>query len=250
MNKKRLLSIIILPIMWLIYFLFELFTGRINDFTTVIGNVFLMLLFALVGYIFYVFTSKRINGLTKKEIFSYFFILMIVDQGIKIVIKLFLFNSYFDIFNGFLSFNPIINTDGSWLNARFGTSVSFPILITLNIIALIIFIELYRYYKSKGYKNIFSDLAMIFIVAGASCSLIDKIFYGGSLDFIGISNLFIADFKDMYINIGILFLIILLYNNGFFSSGEDTTLKEDFKNIKKFIIFIGKDIKSIVLKNK
>lgn len=250
MNKKRLLSIIILPIMWLIYFLFELFTGRINDFTTVIGNVFLMLLFALVGYIFYVFTSKRIDGLTKKEIFSYFFILMIVDQGIKIVIKLFLFNSYFDIFNGFLSFNPIINTDGSWLNARFGTSVSFPILITLNIIALIIFIELYRYYKSKGYKNIFSDLAMIFIVAGASCSLIDKIFYGGSLDFIGISNLFIADFKDMYINIGILFLIILLYNNGFFSSGEDTTLKEDFKNIKKFIIFIGKDIKSIVLKNK
>ena len=250
MNKKKLLSIIILPIMWLIYFLFELFTGRINDFTTVIGNIFLMLLFALVGYIFYVFTSKRMDGLTRKQIFIYFFILMIIDQGIKIVIKLFFFNSYFDIFNGFLSFNPIINTDGSWLNARFGTSVSFPILITLNIIALVIFIELYRYYKSKGHKNIFSDLAMIFIVAGALCSLIDKIFYGGSLDFIGISNLFIADFKDMYINIGILFLIILLYNNGFFTNGEDTTLKEDFKNIKKFIIFIGKDIKSIVLKNK
>ena len=250
MNKKKLLSIIILPIMWLIYFLFELFTGRINDFTTVIGNIFLMLLFALVGYIFYVFTSKRMDGLTRKQIFIYFFILMIIDQGIKIVIKLFFFNSYFDIFNGFLSFNPIINTDGSWLNARFGTSVSFPILITLNIIALVIFIELYRYYKSKGHKNIFSDLAMIFIVAGALCSLIDKIFYGGSLDFIGISNLFIADFKDMYINIGILFLIILLYNNGFFSNGEDTTLKEDFKSIKKFIIFIGKDIKSMVLKNK
>lgn len=250
MNKKKLLSIITLPIMWLIYFLFELFTGRINDFNTIIGNILLMLLFALIGYIFYVFTAKKIDGLTKKEIFIYFFILMIIDHGIKIVIKLFFFNYYFSIFNGFLSFNPIINTDGSWLNARFGTSVSFPILIMLNIIALIIFVELYRYYRSKGNKNIFSDLTMIFIVAGALCSLVDKIFYGGSLDFIGISNLFIADFKDMYINIGILFLIILLYNNGFFSNGEDTTLKEDFKSIKKFIIFIGKDIKSMVLKNK
>ena len=123
-------------------------------------------------------------------------------------------------------------------------------MIILNILALIIFVELYRYYKSKGNKDIFSDLTIIFIVAGASCSLIDKIFYGGSLDFIGISNLFIADFKDIYINLGILFLIILLYNNGFFSNAYDTTLKEDFKSIKKFIIFMGKDIKSIISKNK
>ncbi|MDY6012481.1 signal peptidase II [Clostridium sp.] len=250
MNKKKLLSIVTLPIMWLIYLLFELFTGRINDLTTIIGNIFLILLFAIVGYAFYVFTSKKINGLTTKEIFSFFFILMLIDQGIKIIIKLFFFNSYFAIFNGFLSFNPIINTDGSWLNARFGTSISFPILIILNILALIIFVELYRYYKSKGNKDIFSDLTIIFIVAGASCSLIDKIFYGGSLDFIGISNLFIADFKDIYINLGILFLIILLYNNGFFSNADDTTLKEDFKSIKKFIIFMGKDIKSIISKNK
>lgn len=248
MNTKKLLSIVTLPTMWLLYLLFELFTGRINDLTTIIGNIFLILLFAIVGYSFYIFTSKRATGLTTRKIFSFFFILMLLDQGIKIIIKLFFFNSYFSIFNGFLSFNPIINTDGSWLNARFGTSVSFPILIILNIIALIIFIELYRYYKSKGNKDIFSDLTIIFIVAGALCSLIDKIFYGGSLDFIGISDLFIADFKDMYINLGILFLVVLLYNNGLFSNGEDTTLKEDFKNIKKFIIFIVKDIKSIILK--
>ena len=56
MNKKKLLSIVTLPIMWLIYLLFELFTGRINDLTTIIGNIFLILLFAIVGYAFYVFT--------------------------------------------------------------------------------------------------------------------------------------------------------------------------------------------------
>lgn len=40
-----------------------------------------------------------------------------------------------------LYFRPIINTDGSWLNARFGTSVSFPILITLNILAILILLK-------------------------------------------------------------------------------------------------------------
>ena len=54
-------------------------------------------------------------------------------------------------------------------------------------------------------------MSFLFILSGALCSLIDKIFYGGSLDFIGISNLFIADIKDMYINLGLLFLHNALY---------------------------------------
>ena len=44
-------------------------------------------------------------------------------------------------------------------------------------------------------------MSFLFILSGALCSLIDKIFYGGSLDFIGISNLFIADIKDLYISL-------------------------------------------------
>ena len=85
-------------------------------------------------------------------------------------------------------------------------------------------------------------MCFIFVLCGALCSLIDKVFYGGSLDFIGISNLFIADIKDIYINLGILFFILTLYNNGYLSSEEDTSLKEDLSNLKKFIIFIKNDI--------
>ena len=63
-------------------------------------------------------------------LFTFF---LLLDQGIKIVIKLFYFNTNKTIINNMLYFNPIINTDGSWLNARFGTSVSFPLLIAVNI---------------------------------------------------------------------------------------------------------------------
>ena len=37
-NKDKMLTIGILPVMWLIYFLFEVFSGRVNDLYTLILN--------------------------------------------------------------------------------------------------------------------------------------------------------------------------------------------------------------------
>ena len=53
MNSKKTLTIGVLPAMWLIYILFELFTGRITNIETIIFNIFLILLFAVTGYIIY-----------------------------------------------------------------------------------------------------------------------------------------------------------------------------------------------------
>ncbi|EES50000.1 MULTISPECIES: signal peptidase II [Clostridium] len=252
MNNKKILTVGILPLMWFLYFLFELFTGRIKDIPTVILNIFLMFLFALVGLFIYKIGHKNQNGFKFKTMLKLFLSLMIIDQGIKIFIKLFYFDAYIDIIPNLLSFNPIINTDGSWLNARFGTNVSFPLLILFNIIALFVFVEIYRYALYKGNKDFWADMSFLFIFCGALCSLIDKLFYGGSLDFIGISNLFIADIKDIYINLGILFFILTLFNNGYLSSDEETTLKEDLQNLKCFLTFIKNDIysKFKLLKNK
>lgn len=242
MNTKKALTIGVLPAMWLIYILFELFTGRITNMATIIFNIFLILIFALTGYIIYNISLKNRNGFKSSIVFILFIVFLLLDQGIKIIIKFFYFNTNKTIINNMLYFNPIINTDGSWLNARFGTSVSFPLLITINILALFLFIEVYRYYHFKGNKDFWSDMCFIFVLCGALCSLIDKVFYGGSLDFIGISNLFIADIKDIYINLGILFFVLTLFNNGYLCSEEDTSFKDDFSNLKKFLIFIKNDI--------
>ena len=150
---------------------------------------------------------------------------MVIDQGIKLVIKFFFFEDYIEIIKGFLSFNPIINTDGSWLNARFGTGISFPLLIFVNFIAILLVFELYRYYFLRGII-ILGNMCFLFIFSGSLCSLIDKIFYGGSLDFIGISNLFIADIKDIYINLGILFFIMLNLVSGYLTDEDNTSLKK------------------------
>ncbi|MFT8352922.1 signal peptidase II [Clostridium saccharoperbutylacetonicum] len=241
MKNKKVLTIGILPLMWVLYILFELITGRITDFQTILFNVMLILLFALVGFFAYTVGIKHENGLKFNMLSFLLLFFLMIDQGIKILIKFFWFNNNFQIINSMLSFNPIINTEGSWLNARFGTSVSFPILITLNIFAIIIFLEIYRYYLHKGNKDFWADMCFVFVTCGGICSLIDKVFYGGSLDFIGISNLFVADIKDLYINMGILFFALTMFNNGSLSSNESTSFKDDIQSLRKFLLFVIHD---------
>ncbi|MBE6053986.1 MAG: signal peptidase II [Clostridium sartagoforme] len=242
MNKEKWLTISLLPIMWLLYFAFEIITGRVNDFYTFFLNLSLTIIFALTGWIIYSVSQRYNDGFNAKTVIKIFISLMLIDQATKIIIKFFFFNNYIEIIEGFLSFHPIINTKGSWLNARFGLGVGFPILILTNILAVILFIELYRYYLSKNNKDFWADMSFLFITAGALCSLIDKVFYGGSLDFIGISDLFIADIKDIYINLGILFFIMLTYTKGYFKEEDNSTLKDDWKSIKEFLSFVKKDI--------
>ena len=242
MKNKKVLTMSILPLMWTLYVLFELITGRITDFQTILFNIMLILLFALVGLFSYTIGIKHENGFGFNILLFLFLFFLLIDQGIKLLIKLLWFNNDFPIIDNMLYLKPIINTDGSWLNARFGTSVNFPILITINIFAIFIFIEVYRYYLHKGNKDFWADMCFIFVSCGATCSLIDKIFYGGSLDFIGISNLFIADIKDLYINLGILFFALTMFNNGYLTSNENTSFNEDLQSLKKFVLFIKNDI--------
>ena len=249
LNKDKLITIGILPTMWLIYFIFEIFSGRVKDSYTLILNLSLVIVFAFTGWIIYLVSNKYINGISNISLFILFAILMLIDQGLKIIIKFNFFDNYFEIIPNFLSFNPIINTHGSWLNARFNFNVSFPILILINGISLMLFVEIYRYIKFRNGKSFWTDMCFLFIFAGALCSFIDKVFYGGSLDFIGISNLFIADLKDIYINLGLLFFIMSCYKSGFFSE-EDTSLKDDITAIKNFFKFIKTDIIKVLKKEK
>lgn len=242
MKHFKLLTIILLPMLWSFYFVFELITGRVTNVPMLIGNFLLLILFALCGYVISCINNKLHSGLYTQSVYIIFLVLMLIDQGIKVIIHLFFFDNNFVLIKDFLSFNPIINTDGSWINARFGTGFSFSFLILINIIALFLFLEFYRYLLSKSKKSFLNDMCFLFIFCGSLCSLIDKIFYGGSLDFIGIGDLFIADIKDLYINLGLFFFILSIYKSGYLTSNEETSFKDDLKSLKKFLLFIKHDV--------
>lgn len=250
MKKTKFIFMLILPLMWVVYCLFEFFTARLS-FYEIIPLVLLPTIFLFFINCFFLKISSHFNnGLSKKISVFLFLLLLFLDQGIKLIIKLFFFQKKFYIIHGLLAFNPIINTKGSWLNVRFNANINFLTLIMINAISLFIFVEIYRYFNANHKKNFYADLCYIFIIVGSLCSLIDKIFYGGSLDFIGISNLFIADFKDLYINVAIFMLIMLSYTYTDEESEKNTTFSGEMNNFKNFFRFICYDIKSNILKIK
>lgn len=249
MKKESYLFILILPLMWVSYCLFELFTRNFY-----ISNFFILLIIPslvlfFISYLFIQLSMHLKNGFPNKILLTLFLFLFFLDQGLKLIIKLLFFEKNFYIIPNLLSFTPIINTKGSWLNVRFNTNINFITLILINIIALFLFTEVYRYFNTKNNKNFFTDLCYTFIIAGSLCSLIDKVFYGGSLDFIGIGNLFIADFKDIYINLAIFMFIIAIYNFDYIDNNKASIQNHHIK-LKEFLIFIVDDIKLNILKIK
>lgn len=242
MKKKTLAATAILPALWIVYFLFELITGRVNDTKQITFNIVFIILFALTGYILFKIGTKLESGISAKSVITNLIIFLIIDQGIKFVIHKWFFNKRFVIIKDILSFDPIINSQGSWLNARFGANVSFTGLIIFNIIGLFIIVELYRYALYRNHKNFWLDYTFIFMFSGAVCSLIDKTCYGGSLDFIGIIPLFIADIKDIYICLALFFFVLFFYLTDSFKDDSESSFKDDMAAVKRFFVFIKNDV--------
>ena len=69
----------------------------------------------------------------------------------------------------------------------------------------------------KIIRNLVSFYAKIIMICGISgclCSLIDKLFWGGSLDFLQIPTLFIFDLKDCYLTVAeVIFVAIGILNS-------------------------------------
>lgn len=175
----------------------------------------------------YILASKEERRRAMKKIKLFIIpslFLILIDQFIKIIISSSFMQYDFDIIGNVLRFSPVINTNLSWAG-NFVNIFSIPLFtISFNLIALYIFISGYALYKAKRSTISLSvKVIMICGIAGCLCSLIDKLFWGGSLDFIQIPNFFIFDLKDCYLSVaGILFVILGILNS------KEISVKEYF----------------------
>lgn len=137
-------------------------------------------------------------------------LLVIIDQTVKIVISKLFMKCEFDIVVKVLKFNPELNTRLSY-GGNFFELLSSPVVtILLNIVALFLFLSGYMFYQAKkSCTGFWVKTIMICGIAGCLCSLIDKLFWGGSLDFLQIPTLFIFDLKDCYLTVAeVIFVVI------------------------------------------
>lgn len=163
--------------------------------------------------------------------------LVFIDQTIKIIISNGYMNTYFVIWKDILTFEPIQNIDQSWLGSLGVPGYDNRIfIIILRIITLGLSIRIYSYFINiLDIKIKLMNITFTFFFAGAICSLIDSIFWNGSIDYITLFDWFTFDLKDCYVN----FIFVLLIVN--YKLVMNISIS-DIKKLGKYCLMIKNNI--------
>lgn len=231
MNKELKLVhfLLVYPSLWILYCIFEIISGNINTLNSIIMNLIPALLLVIVSALLFSFYKKSIV-LSGKITTFIIFLLFLIDQLSKIFISIvFKRNNLtsINIIPNYFSITPDLNDKGSFIASRFDLNAPFIIFIFLNFLILVLIFFIYKYIIYKNDVNPINQITFIFLFSGGLCSLIDKIFWGGSLDFLHIHNLFIADIKDIFITFGL---------GSFILSNIISSDQIQFKNVFEFVI--------------
>ena len=160
----------------------------------------------------------EVGGANIKQIKPFLFpviVLIFFDQIIKVFIGLFLMDSDFDIIGKILRFSPVQNTNLSYGGNFISILSNLWVMVLLNILVILLLISGYFFYKTKRqYTSCSVKVIITCGVAGTLCSLLDKVLWGGSLDFLQIPNIFTFDLKDSYLTVAeVIFVIIGILHN-------------------------------------
>jgi signal peptidase II len=161
--------------------------------------------------------------------------LITIEQGIKLLINKYFLEANIPILPPILYFNPMFNRDYSWINSMLQIGVGKWLHILMVLVVLMIVFILYKFLNTKIKMTLFINMTFAFLFSAAICSLIDKVFWDGSLDYIMVSGFFTFDLKDVYINICIGFVIIMIIMDykGIRNSDEKALLNEIIQFLKR-----------------
>lgn len=137
-------------------------------------------------------------------------LLIILDQAVKLLILKCFMHTEFDILPNLLRFRPIQNTNLSFGGNYIALFSQMWFALLMNILVIVLFITGYRFYRYKS-SSVSSPVRLIMVcgLTGCICSFIDKVFWGGSLDFIQIPHFFTFDLKDLYLTIAEVSFVII-----------------------------------------
>ena len=159
------------------------------------------------------------NGINRKRIiieivFSILaVVLIVVDQVTKTVCKNNFKNNGWTsttVIDGFLYFSYAFNTGAAW-SFLAGVSWAQTFFKILTVVALAVFFVYYVFICKKNYKLL--RVGVIFIISGTIGNFIDRVAYGGVVDFISVllpTGKFFPTFNmaDSYMTVGIIILFI------------------------------------------
>lgn len=236
--KKPLFKILcIFNSLWLLYYILELFSGNLQGTYAILINLFVPLLFlSLMALMFYSLSLHTPQVLAAKKIISAILVLVLIEQGTKLVIRSIPgMGTNYELIRNWLYFYPLLNTLGSWGASRFGLKLGIKAFLVINILIIPLIIQIYRFYIREKGHSYWANTTFVLCFSGVLCSMIDKMFFGGSLDFLMLNNLFVADIKDFYLTLSIGCLLAEMFLNP--NVNIKGSSKDDLDLFKKFIAF-------------
>lgn len=135
--------------------------------------------------------------------------LVLIEQFIKIIIYNFFMSAEVSLIPEVLIFRPLQNKNLSWLFNMADVIPPVAGMILIDLLGVVFFFGIHRYLvffygERERWFDIFRDTSY----AGIMCAFIDVTVWGGSIDYIRIFDWFTFDLKDVYLSIGVGFIII------------------------------------------
>lgn len=157
-------------------------------------------------------------------------VLFMIDQLIKLYIARSHMDKEFYFIDHFIGFKPFHNTKYSWINSLGDFGVSLLIHIIVSAVVVVAILIAYDFISCKYTFHKLTFVMFAFLLAGAVCSLIDKVIWKGSLDYILLEGFFIFDLKDVYLSIfEVLIVLAAIINYKGFRNLQGKEIRQDFK---------------------
>ncbi|MDP4090314.1 MAG: signal peptidase II [Bacillota bacterium] len=155
--------------------------------------------------------------------------LIFLEQGIKIIINNNFLDRHIPIVPPLLYFDPMFNRDYSWFNSMLNLNIGKGLHVFVAAVMIIFIYLVYRYLNKRLGNRKAVNFMFAFLFSGAVCSLLDKVLWNGSLDYILVDGYFTFDLKDVYIDIFIgLMILMMLIKREAFKTLDDKELMRDF----------------------
>ncbi|WP_027625903.1 signal peptidase II [Clostridium lundense] len=231
---------------WFLYIMFEACVGNFRSYKDFFMSILPFIFFYIMAIVFLIIQDIKEYLKNLNTLINICFYLIVIEQIIKVVIRFFVpYKVKIPVLHDWLYIYSIINSQGCWINSRFKLGISLLWLDIINLISIVLIIQMYRFYISFNNKSFWIDCTFIMMISGAICSFIDKVFFGGSLDYIGLKGLFIIDLKDIYITLALCCFLVQFVEENSIEECLEMSFEEDINLLKNFINYSQKDIKKL-----
>jgi len=205
---------------WLLYLTLELILG--HNILLPVSGLTLVLLYICAGIAEILAVRMGKLGFRNGLLIGAVGLAAADHLGKLAVVQFLPMGTHVTLIPGSFYLQQVLNMEAAWLPNKFGFEVPLLFLSGAAILIMLITVAVYNYYSIQHQRTIYTDLALVLIIAGALSAFGDQVSRGYTVDYIVFHGFFVADLKDIFLTLG----VGCVTAEAMISPTEDTGFKE------------------------